>query len=55
MPITVSLSHTGTSTSNKMVSHSTVASVDIVVRSDRNCTLNRCLHAIIMTGRVAFS
>ncbi|GAA5506406.1 arginine/lysine/ornithine decarboxylase [Novipirellula caenicola] len=40
----------GTSTSNKMVWHSTVASGDIVV-VDRNCHKS-ILHAIIMTGAV---
>src|SRR6195952_273580 len=40
----------GTSTSNKMVWHSTVASGDIVV-VDRNCHKS-ILHAIVMTGAV---
>jgi arginine decarboxylase len=40
----------GTSTSNKMVWHSTVASGDIVV-VDRNCHVS-ILHSIIMTGAV---
>ncbi|MEE4383363.1 MAG: arginine/lysine/ornithine decarboxylase [Pseudomonadales bacterium] len=40
----------GTSTSNKMVWHSTVASGDIVV-VDRNCHKS-ILHAIIMTGAI---
>jgi len=40
----------GTSTSNKMVWHSTVAPGDVVV-VDRNCHKS-ILHAIIMTGAV---